>query len=220
MTGDAQELLAEIMRLPEGGYDGIGGSHHLAVPDFESNCVRGGIVPAAGIAMSYWLDDSDAISGVLIGDGTLGEGPCIGRSTSRRCRTCPYSWSSRTTAGRRAPRPTSISPAASAGDSRPSARRWRSSIRPMSSRSLRSLGVRWSMCDRSAAPALIPHTSACATTPRTTTIAPVTRSRPRWAIKPLAVLPARPRGPAGSTPRSKGRLTPTSRGRSTSSSRS
>jgi TPP-dependent pyruvate/acetoin dehydrogenase alpha subunit len=74
-TGDARGLLAEIMGLPEGVCGGIGGSQHLAAPGFKSNGVQGGIVPAAaGIAMSYQLDESDAISVVFIGDGTLGEG--------------------------------------------------------------------------------------------------------------------------------------------------
>jgi TPP-dependent pyruvate/acetoin dehydrogenase alpha subunit len=74
-TGDAHGLMAEIMGLPEGVCGGIGGSQHLAAPGFKSNGVQGGIVPAAaGIAMSHQLDESDAISVVFIGDGTLGEG--------------------------------------------------------------------------------------------------------------------------------------------------
>jgi TPP-dependent pyruvate/acetoin dehydrogenase alpha subunit len=74
-TGDARGLLAEIMGLPEGVCGGIGGSQHLAADGFKSNGVQGGIVPAAaGIAMSYELSRSAAISAVFIGDGTLGEG--------------------------------------------------------------------------------------------------------------------------------------------------
>jgi acetoin:2,6-dichlorophenolindophenol oxidoreductase subunit alpha len=74
-TGDARGLLAEIMGLPEGVCGGIGGSQHLAADGFKSNGVQGGTVPAAaGIALSYELSGSDAISVVFIGDGTLGEG--------------------------------------------------------------------------------------------------------------------------------------------------
>lgn len=74
-TGDARGLLAEIMGLPEGVCGGIGGSQHLAAEGFKSNGVQGGTMPAAaGIALSYELSGSDAISVVFIGDGTLGEG--------------------------------------------------------------------------------------------------------------------------------------------------
>ncbi len=74
-TGDARGLMAEIMGLPEGVCGGIGGSQHLAAPGFKSNGVQGGIVPAAaGIAMGYQLDETDGVSVVFIGDGTLGEG--------------------------------------------------------------------------------------------------------------------------------------------------
>jgi TPP-dependent pyruvate/acetoin dehydrogenase alpha subunit len=74
-TGDARGLLAEIMGLPEGVCGGIGGSQHLAAPGFKSNGVQGGIVPAAaGIALAQQLSETDDISVVFIGDGTLGEG--------------------------------------------------------------------------------------------------------------------------------------------------
>jgi acetoin:2,6-dichlorophenolindophenol oxidoreductase subunit alpha len=74
-TGDARGLLAEIMGRPDGICAGIGGSQHLAAPNFKSNGVQGGIVPAAaGIALARQLDGSDGISVVFIGDGTLGEG--------------------------------------------------------------------------------------------------------------------------------------------------
>lgn len=74
-TGDAFGLLAEIMGKPQGVCAGIGGSQHLCAPGFKSNGVQGGIVPAAaGIAMAEQLRESDALSVVFLGDGTLGEG--------------------------------------------------------------------------------------------------------------------------------------------------
>jgi acetoin:2,6-dichlorophenolindophenol oxidoreductase subunit alpha len=74
-SGDAVGLLAEIMGKEAGVCRGLGGSQHICSPGFKSNGVQGGIVPAAaGIALSYVLSGSDAISVVFIGDGTLGEG--------------------------------------------------------------------------------------------------------------------------------------------------
>jgi TPP-dependent pyruvate/acetoin dehydrogenase alpha subunit len=74
-TGDARGLLHEIMGLPAGVCGGIGGSQHICAPDFKSNGIQGGIVPAAaGIALARKLSGSDRVSVVFIGDGTLGEG--------------------------------------------------------------------------------------------------------------------------------------------------
>jgi TPP-dependent pyruvate/acetoin dehydrogenase alpha subunit len=74
-TGDARGLLWEMMGKAGGTCDGIGGSQHLCAPGFKSNGIQGGIVPtAAGIALAEKLRNSDRISVVFIGDGTLGEG--------------------------------------------------------------------------------------------------------------------------------------------------
>jgi len=75
-TGDALGLMTEIMGKPAGVCGGIGGSQHLCAPGFKSNGIQGGIVPtAAGIALAMQLDgESEAVSVVFIGDGTLGEG--------------------------------------------------------------------------------------------------------------------------------------------------
>ena len=74
-TGDALGLLAEVMGKPEGVCEGIGGSQHLCAPGFKSNGIQGGILPAAaGIALAYQMDGSDALSVVFMGEGTLGEG--------------------------------------------------------------------------------------------------------------------------------------------------
>ena len=75
-TGDALGLMTEIMGKPAGVCGGIGGSQHLCAQGFKSNGIQGGIVPtAAGMAMAMQLDaDTEALSVVFIGDGTLGEG--------------------------------------------------------------------------------------------------------------------------------------------------
>ena len=74
-TKDIVGLFAEIMGLPQGVCAGIGGSQHLCSQYFKSNGIQGGIVPAAvGIGLSYKLKQSDQISVVFIGDGTLGQG--------------------------------------------------------------------------------------------------------------------------------------------------
>lgn len=74
-TGDALGLYAEIMGKDGGLCGGIGGSQHICAPGFKSNGIQGGIVPtAAGIAWAQKIAESDALSVVFIGDGTLGEG--------------------------------------------------------------------------------------------------------------------------------------------------
>ena len=73
-TGDARGLLLEIMGHAEGVCGGIGGSQHICAPGFKSNGIQGGILPtAAGIALAERLRQSDRVSAVFIGDGTLGE---------------------------------------------------------------------------------------------------------------------------------------------------
>lgn len=74
-TGDARGLLAEIMGKRQGVCGGIGGSQHIWAPQFKSNGILGGTVPAAaGVAFAMKLDGTNNISCVFIGDGTLGEG--------------------------------------------------------------------------------------------------------------------------------------------------
>lgn len=74
-TKDVMGLLAEIMGLPQGVCAGIGGSQHICSDFFKSNGIQGGIVPAAvGIGFSYKLRQTNQLSVVFIGDGTLGEG--------------------------------------------------------------------------------------------------------------------------------------------------
>jgi acetoin:2,6-dichlorophenolindophenol oxidoreductase subunit alpha len=74
-SGDAFDLLAEVMGKREGLCAGIGGSQHICASGFKSNGVQGGIVPAAaGIAWAEQLKASDGLSVVFLGDGTLGEG--------------------------------------------------------------------------------------------------------------------------------------------------
>ena len=74
-SGDALGLMAEIMGKDAGVCRGVGGSQHLCAPGFMSNGVQGGIVPAAaGIALARQMEETDRLSVVFIGDGTLGEG--------------------------------------------------------------------------------------------------------------------------------------------------
>jgi acetoin:2,6-dichlorophenolindophenol oxidoreductase subunit alpha len=74
-TGDALGLLAEIMGSELGVCGGRGGSQHVCAPDFKSNGVLGGTLPAAaGIALAAQLSGTDDISVVFVGDGALGEG--------------------------------------------------------------------------------------------------------------------------------------------------
>ncbi len=72
---DPRSLIAELMGKKSGMCSGIGSSQHICRETFFSNGLQGGIVPlAAGAAYSSKLRNSDAISVVFIGDGTLGEG--------------------------------------------------------------------------------------------------------------------------------------------------
>jgi 2-oxoisovalerate dehydrogenase E1 component len=74
-TDDVEGLIAELMGKSSGVCAGRGGSQHLCGDHFFSNGIQGGIVPlAAGIAAILKHRKSNAISSVVIGDGTFGEG--------------------------------------------------------------------------------------------------------------------------------------------------
>ena len=79
-TGDARELLAEIMRPAGGRLRRDRRQPSSGRPRLQVQWRAGWHRPRRGDRHGLRLDDSDAISGVFIGDGTLGEGPCIGRS--------------------------------------------------------------------------------------------------------------------------------------------
>jgi 2-oxoisovalerate dehydrogenase E1 component len=72
---DIHGLLAEVMGRATGVCGGIGGSQHLAGPNFYSNGIQGGMTPAAvGAALAMQQQGKDTIAAIFIGDGTLGEG--------------------------------------------------------------------------------------------------------------------------------------------------
>ena len=72
---DIVGLISEIMGKAIGICGGRGGSQHIHLENFYSNGVQGGILPiAAGLALAHKLRNTNAISIVFIGDGTLGEG--------------------------------------------------------------------------------------------------------------------------------------------------
>ena len=74
-TGNAKGLMAEMMGKVTGISHGYGGSQHLLTDGHVSNGVQGGMTPiAAGIALSYKLDNKDNIAVSFLGDGTMGEG--------------------------------------------------------------------------------------------------------------------------------------------------
>jgi len=74
-SGDFQGLIAEVMGRETGVCKGIGGSQHLAYRGFHSNGVQGGLTAiAVGQAKAIQLRGGSAISVVIIGDGTLGQG--------------------------------------------------------------------------------------------------------------------------------------------------
>ncbi len=74
-TDNVDGLIAEVMGKQTGVCGGRGGSQHLCSDGFFSNGVQGGIVPvAAGLALAQKLRESENITVVFIGDGTLGEG--------------------------------------------------------------------------------------------------------------------------------------------------
>ena len=74
-TDNVEGLIAELMGRQTGVCGGRGGSQHLCQQGFFSNGIQGGIMPvAAGLALSQKLRQSDHLTVVFIGDGTLGEG--------------------------------------------------------------------------------------------------------------------------------------------------
>lgn len=73
--GDVRALLAELMGKSTGVCGGRGGSQHLHWRNFYSNGIQGGIVPTAtGMALAEKHKDTQAVTVVFLGDGTLGEG--------------------------------------------------------------------------------------------------------------------------------------------------
>lgn len=74
-TGNYLGLFAEIMGREAGICRGRGGSQHICDANVFSNGIQGGIVPvSAGIAYAQQLQNTNNITVVFIGDGTLGEG--------------------------------------------------------------------------------------------------------------------------------------------------
>jgi 2-oxoisovalerate dehydrogenase E1 component len=74
-TGNYTGLFAEIMGREAGICKGRGGSQHICDANVFSNGIQGGIVPVStGIAFAQTMDETDDITVVFIGDGTLGEG--------------------------------------------------------------------------------------------------------------------------------------------------
>jgi len=68
-------LLAEIMGRKAGICGGIGGSQHLAYRNFHSNGVQGGMTAiGVGHALAMKFRNSEGITVVIVGDGTLGQG--------------------------------------------------------------------------------------------------------------------------------------------------
>lgn len=68
-------LIHEIMGRESGMACGVGGSQHLIYKNFLTNGITGGMVPvAAGLAYSIKLQQRNAISVVVFGDGAMNEG--------------------------------------------------------------------------------------------------------------------------------------------------
>lgn len=73
--GDVRGLLAEVMGLPSGICEGIGGSQHIHAKNFYTNGVLGGMPPVAvGMAFAEKAKGSNAIATVFLGDGAMAEG--------------------------------------------------------------------------------------------------------------------------------------------------
>jgi len=73
--GDMRALFAELMGKSTGVCGGRGGSQHLQWRNFYSNGIQGGIVPVAtGMALAEKYKNTDALSVIFLGDGTLGQG--------------------------------------------------------------------------------------------------------------------------------------------------
>ena len=72
--GKIYELMAEIFGKKDGICQGRGGSQHLHYNNFYSNGILGGSVPQALGASFARKQNSNSITSVFIGDGTMGEG--------------------------------------------------------------------------------------------------------------------------------------------------
>lgn len=73
--GDVRGLVAEVTGREGGLCGGRGGSQHMAVGNFFSNGIQGGLTGVAvGCALGQRLFGSSSLIAVFIGDGTLGEG--------------------------------------------------------------------------------------------------------------------------------------------------
>jgi 2-oxoisovalerate dehydrogenase E1 component len=73
--GDVKGLIAEVTGREGGLCGGRGGSQHMAVGNFCSNGIQGGLTGVAvGCALGQRLFGSSSVAAVFIGDGTLGEG--------------------------------------------------------------------------------------------------------------------------------------------------
>ncbi len=76
-TGDLRGLLAEVMGRASGCSGGYGGSQHLLGEGFFSNGIQGGFAPVGvgfSLGRSQIAPETEPISVVFLGDGTLGEG--------------------------------------------------------------------------------------------------------------------------------------------------
>ncbi|MEK6221731.1 MAG: thiamine pyrophosphate-dependent enzyme, partial [Chloroflexota bacterium] len=73
--GSKQALFAELMGKPSGVNAGRGGSQHIHWKNFYSNGIQGSIAPiATGTALAEKFQNTDAVTVVFLGDGTLGQG--------------------------------------------------------------------------------------------------------------------------------------------------
>jgi len=74
-TNDVYGLLSEVLGYEDGCAGGIGGSQHFYNKNYMSNGIQGGMTPiAAGVALGKKLQNTNSVSVVYIGDGTLGQG--------------------------------------------------------------------------------------------------------------------------------------------------
>jgi 2-oxoisovalerate dehydrogenase E1 component len=74
-TGSHLGLVAEVMGRAAGACGGIGGSQHLAARNFHSNGVQAGMTAiGVGQALARRLARQRGVTGIIVGDGTLGEG--------------------------------------------------------------------------------------------------------------------------------------------------
>lgn len=74
-TNNIYGLIAEIVGLPTGVCQGIGGSQHLHSNNFYTNGILGGMPPiACGMALAEKMNNTGAIVTVFLGDGAMAEG--------------------------------------------------------------------------------------------------------------------------------------------------